>query len=90
VAAHADADTRPRIAVRFRGAANAVEVPIVRLEQRADGRWYALVQLGTWSDGGGTDVAPWDEPVTIPPGHYEELPGEDYAGLKRVRFGQPR
>lgn len=78
------ADHRPRVAVRFRGARQDVELPIVRLEQRANGRWYAVVELPRWSDDG-HEVVPWNEQLTLPPGSFRQLPGEDYSALKRVR-----
>ena len=84
--AHVDrSDNRPRIAVRFRGADDDVRLPVVRLEQRANGRWYAVVALPRWAEDG-TEFIPWDEEVTFPPGHFRQIAGEDYSGLKRVRY----
>lgn len=82
-----DHDNRPRVAVRFRGARQNVALPIVRLEQRSNGLWYAVVSLPRWVDDG-RDLIPWDEEIVFPPGQFEVIPGEDYTRLRRVKYGQ--
>lgn len=76
--------TRPLVAVRFRDAPDTVRLPLDRLEQQANGAWCAVIVLPRWADDGDA-VMPWDETMRVPPGQYEQVPGQDYRGIKRVR-----
>ncbi|MFI1580039.1 hypothetical protein [Embleya sp. NPDC020630] len=84
------ADDRPRVEVRMPDDAGTLTVPLVQLEQRADGRWAAVVGLPRYvdltrpGDTGGSRIAPWEEHMPVPPGDYRPIPGQDYRNVKRV------